>query len=625
MNVAAIRSTGLTASLGIAEHVCAIVGEAGRDARRRSSRSSPARRRASRRPWWRRAAEHRARDDAAARHRRGHDRRQGGAVRRRAAAAARGAARRSRCSTRGPGWVEQDPEDVLCAPWSRRSPRCSQDAPGEVVACGLDHQGESVLAWDAESGAPLTPIVVWQDKRSQEVLDRLERRRARASEIQRAQRAAARPLLLGGQARLAARARRRGRGARATPARCGWARSTPSSATGSAPASRPIPRPRRGRSSARPAVEPRPARALRRAARGPARRSPTRPATSARCGTTPGRRSCRCARAVVDQQAALAGAGCVEPGPHQGDLRHGRVRARERRRRSGPAGIGGLLPTVAWRVGGQVEWALDGGVFTAGALLEWLSARPGTRAGPAGAVAACARQVEDAGGVRVLPALSGIGAPWWRPEAHAADRRADRRRRGPRTSRARPGGDRLAGGGHRRACRRAGAGETSCASTAASRATRCCSSFRPTPRACRSSAAPWMRPPPARRRWPRSAPDLWPRRRDRRAHPHRRARRAGARRGLARGRARAVARVRAARRGALSRGDPHARHQPLSCSQRSHRSSRSPRSPWSTAPGACRAGGGRARTRPSSARPPARPRAIRSCPRPRAASAGTAS
>ena len=48
-------------------------------------------------------------------------------------------------------------------------------AAGEVVACGLDHQGESVLAWDAETGRPLTPVVTWQDKRSQEVLDRLER------------------------------------------------------------------------------------------------------------------------------------------------------------------------------------------------------------------------------------------------------------------------------------------------------------------------------------------------------------------------------------------------------------------------------------------------------------------
>ena len=48
-----------------------------------------------------------------------------------------------------------------------------KDPPGEVVACGLDHQGESILAWEADSGKPLSPIVVWQDKRSQEILDTL--------------------------------------------------------------------------------------------------------------------------------------------------------------------------------------------------------------------------------------------------------------------------------------------------------------------------------------------------------------------------------------------------------------------------------------------------------------------
>jgi hypothetical protein len=53
----------------------------------------------------------------------------------------------------------------------------------EVAGCGLDHQGESVLAWDAESGRALTPVVTWQDKRSQEVLDRLESE-GRADQIQ---------------------------------------------------------------------------------------------------------------------------------------------------------------------------------------------------------------------------------------------------------------------------------------------------------------------------------------------------------------------------------------------------------------------------------------------------------
>jgi glycerol kinase len=83
-----------------------------------------------------------------------------------------------------------------------------------------------------------------------------------------------------------------------------------------------------------------------------------------------------------------------------------------------PAPGGGLLPTIAWRVDGRVEWAIDGGVFTAGALLEWLSRDLGLAADPA-ALVALAAEVDDAGGVRVLPALAGVGAPWWKPEARA--------------------------------------------------------------------------------------------------------------------------------------------------------------------------------------------------------------
>src|SRR5688572_10496423 len=71
-----------------------------------------------------------------------------------------------------PGWVEQDGNEVLQVVVEAIG-ELLETAEEEVVACGLDHQGESVLAWDAETGEPLSPIVVWQDKRSQEVLDRL--------------------------------------------------------------------------------------------------------------------------------------------------------------------------------------------------------------------------------------------------------------------------------------------------------------------------------------------------------------------------------------------------------------------------------------------------------------------
>jgi glycerol kinase len=119
----------------------------------------------------------------------------------------------------------------------------------------------------------------------------------------------------------------------------------------------------------------------------------------------------------VDQQAALAGAGCVEPGLVKATYGTGVfVLAHAGAERPQPEG--GLLPTVAWRVNGRTEWALDGGVFTAGALLEWLSRDLGLAEDPP-ALAASAAEVDDSGGVRVLPALSGVGAPWWKPEARA--------------------------------------------------------------------------------------------------------------------------------------------------------------------------------------------------------------
>ena len=130
-----------------------------------------------------------------------------------------------------PGWVEQDGEEVLQAS-SERSASCSKPPTRRSSPAASTTRASRCSPWDAETGAPLSPIVVWQDKRSQEVLDRMGD--ARGGDPV-AQRPPLRPLLLGGEARLAARERRGGTSARATPGRCGWAPSTRSCATGSAP------------------------------------------------------------------------------------------------------------------------------------------------------------------------------------------------------------------------------------------------------------------------------------------------------------------------------------------------------------------------------------------------------
>ncbi len=317
--------------------------------------------------------------------------------------------RRVPASHPAPGRVERDAEAVLAAVVEAVG-ELLHEAREPVVACGLDHEGESVLAWDAETGAPLTPIVVWQDKRGEPFLDAFDA--TAAAEVQRRSSLPLDPyfsasklawIAAEGIAREGVRlgtvdaflADRLGAGF-ATDA------STASRTQLCAPGA-PDWDPRLcelfgvPRSSLPPIGDSAGALGVLRHATWPAEVPLT-------------------AR-VVDQQAALAGSGCVEPGRAKATYGTG-VFVLAHAGDTAPDAGGTLLPTVAWRIGGRVEYALDGGVFSAGALLEWLSRDLGLAGDPA-ALAALAREAPDSGGVRVLPALAGLGAPWWRPQARA--------------------------------------------------------------------------------------------------------------------------------------------------------------------------------------------------------------
>ncbi|MDA0349301.1 MAG: glycerol kinase GlpK [Verrucomicrobia bacterium] len=75
-----------------------------------------------------------------------------------------------------------------------------------------------------------------------------------------------------------------------------------------------------------------------------------------------------------------------------------------------------LLTTVAWKVDGQVEYALEGSIFIAGAVVQWLRDQLGIIES-APDVEALAASVEDNGGVYFVPAFSGLGSPHWDPYA----------------------------------------------------------------------------------------------------------------------------------------------------------------------------------------------------------------
>ena len=78
-----------------------------------------------------------------------------------------------------------------------------------------------------------------------------------------------------------------------------------------------------------------------------------------------------------------------------------------------------LLTTVAWRIGGETDYALEGSVFIAGAAVQWLRDGLGIIRSSA-EVEQLAASVPDNGGVFLVPAFAGLGAPHWDPYARGA-------------------------------------------------------------------------------------------------------------------------------------------------------------------------------------------------------------
>jgi len=116
-----------------------------------------------------------------------------------------------------------------------------------------------------------------------------------------------------------------------------------------------------------------------------------------------------------DQQAALFGQACFEPGSAKNTYGTGCFMLLNTGDKPVPSKKG-LLTTVAWQIGGKTTYALEGSVFIAGAAVQWL--RDGLKAITASAdVEQLMSQVPDTDGVYLVPAFVGLGAPYWDPRA----------------------------------------------------------------------------------------------------------------------------------------------------------------------------------------------------------------
>jgi glycerol kinase len=315
-----------------------------------------------------------------------------------------------------PGWVEKDAEAVVESVREGLRAVAGEVGRDRVSAVGLDNEGETVVAWDEDTLEPLAPAIVWSCRRSQDIVERL---RADGAEG-RVRELAGTPLdpyfsstkirwLIENDAAVAA-ACERGR------ARFGTLDAFVCARLGDGPATEPS-------TAARTQLQ-----ALAR----PGRWDPelcgvfgVDPGTLPPIGVSSGGLGTLdglpLRSLLVDQTAALAGHGCLAAGGAKATYGTG-IFVLANAGAHPPADPAGLLPTVAWTAPGTdpsaVAYALDGGVFTAGAAIGWLRDELGLLDDPAESER-MARSVPDAGGVRFLPALTGLAAPWWRPAARA--------------------------------------------------------------------------------------------------------------------------------------------------------------------------------------------------------------
>jgi glycerol kinase len=116
-----------------------------------------------------------------------------------------------------------------------------------------------------------------------------------------------------------------------------------------------------------------------------------------------------------DQQSALFGQMCTQPGMVKNTYGTGCFMLMNTGTKP-VASKNNLLTTIAWKINGEVQYALEGSVFIGGAVVQWL--RDGLKIIQTSAdVEALASKVEDNGGVYLVPAFTGLGAPYWNQHA----------------------------------------------------------------------------------------------------------------------------------------------------------------------------------------------------------------
>jgi len=309
-----------------------------------------------------------------------------------------------------PGWVEHDPNEIWAA--VQQSAREALTAAGastrDVAAIGITNQRETLVLWDRKTLEPIAPAIVWQDRRTADDCRRL-REAGHEERVREVTGLVLDPYF--------------------TATKLAWALQNVEGAAGAAAGtvdSWLVARLSEGRDHLTDASNA--SRTLLfDLGRGEWSEEmadvfgvslanlPEVVDSSGVLSTSSGEIVAPIAGVAGDQQAALFGQACTTEGMAKNTYGTGSFVLMQ----TGPrrvASRSGMLTTVAWRRAGKLSFALEGAIFVTGAALQWLRDGLGiiAQASEAGPIAA---SVPDSGGVFLVPAFVGLGAPHWDPYA----------------------------------------------------------------------------------------------------------------------------------------------------------------------------------------------------------------
>jgi glycerol kinase len=321
-----------------------------------------------------------------------------------------------------PGWVEHDPEAIWASVCAALGSALAGVDPQSIAAIGITNQRETTVLWDRKTTRPVHPAIVWQDRRTAERCAELTAA-GKAPRVRELTGLTIDPYFSGTKLSWllhnvpgAAAAASAGDLAFGTiDAYLLW-RLTGGAvhATDVSNASRTLLFDLHALAWSDELLE---------LIGVPATVLPDVVASSGIVGTTRGvpglADGIPIAGLAGDQQSALFGQACFAPGDAKCTYGTGAFILMNTGDKP-IASTAGLLTTVAWKLAtGELRYALEGSAFIAGAAVQWLRDGLGFFTS-ASEVEALATSVPDSGGVIVVPAFAGLGAPHWRPEARGA-------------------------------------------------------------------------------------------------------------------------------------------------------------------------------------------------------------